>query len=55
MIEDELIDDYVLHRLNPLDRSCFETHFLTTPERIQSLQFSHALFSFLKRKREEAA
>jgi hypothetical protein len=43
LIEEELIDDYVGGELSGDDRSRFERHFLSTPERHQKLRFALAL------------
>lgn len=43
LLEDELIDDYVLGRLSSQERRRFETHFLCNDEREQRLRVAHAL------------
>jgi hypothetical protein len=43
IMEDELTDEYVSDSLDPDDRGNFETHFLASPERQDSLRFAQAL------------
>jgi hypothetical protein len=41
--EDELIDQYLAGEVSGSERSRFEEHFLTTPERLRKLRFARAL------------
>lgn len=43
MAEDELIDDYLASKLDQNERTRFEQHFLSTPERHEQLRFARAL------------
>lgn len=43
IVEDELIDDYVANELSRDERTRFDEHFLTTPERNSKLRSSQAL------------
>lgn len=46
-IEDDLIDDYLYGELPPDERSKFEKHFLSTPERHEALKIAEALKHYL--------
>jgi tetratricopeptide (TPR) repeat protein len=39
VVEDEIIDEYLNHKLSPEARSRFEDHFLNSPERLEQLRF----------------
>ena len=45
--EDELIDQYLSHKLGAREREQFETHFLVTRERQRKLLFGQTLRSYL--------
>lgn len=47
MVEEELIDQYLAGGLSESERQHFETHFLTTLERQDSLQFGQLLKRYL--------
>ena len=40
LAEDELTDQYLANELSEEERRSFETHFLSTPERLQKLRFA---------------
>lgn len=46
LVEDELIDDYLLGRLSPTEEHGFTTHFLSVADRRQKLDFARALTSY---------
>jgi hypothetical protein len=50
LLEDELVDDYVLRRLAPDERERFEKHFLCSRERHQKLKFAEALHEYVARE-----
>ncbi len=52
--EDELFDDYVAGALSADERSKFEAHFLSTPERQQKLRFALALNRYAANQKEKA-
>ena len=45
--EDELIDQYLGHRLDAKERDQFETHFLSAQERQRKLRFGRTLRSYI--------
>ena len=47
VVEDELVDQYLNESLEAADRSAFENHFLTTPERHDKLRFGRAFNRYL--------
>lgn len=47
VVEDELVDQYLGHRLSPAERQSFETLFLAAPERQQKLRFARALHKYV--------
>jgi hypothetical protein len=42
LAEDELTDQYLANELSEEERRSFETHFLSSPERLQKLRFARA-------------
>jgi len=52
-VEEELIDAYVHEALTPEDKACFESRFLTSPERRQKIEFARALAAANRRPRWE--
>lgn len=55
VIEDEIVDAYLKGGLNETDRSGFEKHFLTTPERSEKLSFGRAFNRHLSAQRAAPA
>lgn len=51
--EDELVDDFVAHKLAQAEREQFQQHFLTTPERVQQLTFAAALRRYTLKKTDD--
>jgi CHAT domain-containing protein/Tfp pilus assembly protein PilF len=47
VIEDELVDQYLNESLEAADRTAFENHFLSTPERHDKLRFGRAFDRYL--------
>ena len=47
IVEDELIDEYLANELSRDERSAFEEHFLSTPERNSKLRSAEALKRYL--------
>jgi hypothetical protein len=46
--EDELVDEYLGHRLSPAELQSFETLFLVAPERQKKLRFARALHKYVE-------
>lgn len=53
--EEELIDDYVTDDLSDEDRTKFEQHFLSTPERHQRLRFAMTLSRYAANSPEKVS
>jgi hypothetical protein len=49
IVEDELIDDYLLERLSQSERESFEVHFLLAPERQHKVRFARTLNKYISR------
>jgi hypothetical protein len=47
VVEEELIDQYLVNELSPSERKQFETHFLNTAERQKNLRFGRLLRRYL--------
>jgi len=47
IVEDELIDEYLAHKLSPDERKRFEEHFVTTPERKGKLKSAQVMKRYL--------
>lgn len=55
LLEDELVDDYVLEKLTEGERRLFETHFLSTPGRVHSVKLALAFAAVAAERAEEKA
>ncbi len=53
IIEEELTDEYLGGRLTVEDRTSFENHFLSTPERQEAFHFAEALKRYVDSPRNE--
>ena len=55
IVEDELIDAYLLNSLSTVEREGFESHFLATPENSQKVRFARAFRKYVTANMQEGA
>lgn len=55
LVEDELIEDYLLDRLTPDERKLFRKNFLATPERRRKLVLLKGLIKYADSNRPKTA
>lgn len=55
IVEDELIDQYLGGALSDADRTSFESHFVSSPERRHKVRFARALKKYVAQQPAEAS